>query len=341
MMKVKVSFMRYTLYILIMIFLFTGVTSAQQLPVYSQYVMNGFLINPSFAGRDGYTTVSLIARQQWMGIKGAPSTFAATLQTTPLQNSFMSKTNKIRKKVSRPSRAGRVGLGGYLFNDNNGIIRRTGFQADYAYHIPMSANKTGNKDDLAFGLGMVMYQHSINTDHLNYSYADDPYLSNYDRSVFITDFNFGVSYATSKFYTGFAMTNILRGSLVFGNSSDNKTGELGHYYLTGGTSIPINKEWSIKPSLLLKSSDMLFKSIQMDLTARVFYKEDYWAGVSYRTGDAIIALIGLKYDKFYLGYAYDFTITDMRNQSIGTMELTLAAKFGEGNARRYRWLNSY
>jgi len=37
----------------------------------------------------------------------------------------------------------------------------------------------------------------------------------------------------------------------------------------------------------------------MDLTARVFYKEDYWAGVSYRTGDAIIVLIGLKYDRFY------------------------------------------
>ena len=92
---------------------------------------------------------------------------------------------------------------------------------------------------------------------------------------------------------------------------------------------------------MLKSSDLVFKSVQMDLTARVYYKEDYWAGVSYRTGDAIIMLLGLRYDKFYFGYAYDFTLNDMRNQSIGTMELTIAAKFGESNARRYRWLNSY
>ncbi|HUX95816.1 MAG TPA: type IX secretion system membrane protein PorP/SprF [Bacteroidales bacterium] len=332
---------RHYLYYILLICLFINELPAQQLPSYSQYIMNGFLLNPSLAGRDGYTTVSMIARQQWMGIKGAPSTYAATFQTTPLQNSFISKTNKIRKKVSKPSRSGRVGIGGYLFNDNNGIIKRTGFQADYAYHVPMSSNSSGNKDDLAFGLGMVAYQHVINLDNLNYNYSDDPYLNNYDKSVFITDFNFGVSYATSKFYAGFAMTNILRGSLVFGNSSDNKSGELGHYYLTGGASFPINKEWSIKPSLLFKSSDMLFKSVQMDLTARVFYKEDYWAGVSYRTGDAIIALLGLKFDKFYLGYAYDFTLTDMMNQSIGTMELTLAAKFGESNARRYRWLNSY
>ena len=329
------------IYCTLILTLFSGKVTAQQMPVYSQYIMNGFLLNPSLAGRDGYTTVSLIARQQWIGIEGAPGTFAATFQTTPLANSFMSKTNKIRKKVSRPSRAGRVGIGGYLFNDNNGIVRRTGFQADYAYHVPMGTSSSGSKDDLAFGLGLVAYQHALNMENLNYSYNDDPYLNGYDKSVFITDFNFGTSYATSKFYVGFAMTNILRGALVFGNSSENKTGEVGHFYLTGGTSFPINKEWSIKPSVLLKTSDMVLNSVQMDLTARVFYKEDYWAGVSYRTGDAVIVLLGLKYDKFYFGYAYDFTITDMRNQSIGTMELTLAAKFGESSARRYRWLNSY
>jgi type IX secretion system PorP/SprF family membrane protein len=117
-------------------------------------------------------------------------------------------------------------------------------------------------------------------------------------------------------------------------------GELGHYFLTGGTSFPISKDWSIKPSVFLKSSDMLFKSLQMDITARVFYKEDYWAGLSYRTNDAIIVLLGLKYDKFYFGYSYDFTLTDMMNQSLGTMEFTLAVKFGE-SARRYKWLNSY
>ena len=37
----------------------TGNSYAQQVPMYSQYIMNGFLINPSFAGRDGYTTVNL------------------------------------------------------------------------------------------------------------------------------------------------------------------------------------------------------------------------------------------------------------------------------------------
>jgi len=56
-------------------------TFAQQVPMYSQYIMNGFLINPSFAGRDGYTTVNLTVREQWVGLAGAPSTYAVSFRT--------------------------------------------------------------------------------------------------------------------------------------------------------------------------------------------------------------------------------------------------------------------
>lgn len=334
--------MKYALKVILMtiIWLYSWTVHAQQVPMYSQYIMNGFLINPSLAGRDGYTTINMTVREQWLGVKEGPSTYAVSVQSTVLQNSFMTKSHSVRRRVSRPSKNSRIGLGGYLFNDNNGIVRRTGFQADYAYHIPVGRNVKGTQSDFALGLALIVYQRALKTENLKYSYDDDPYLNTYDKSSLVSDFNFGASYASQKFYVGFSMTSILRGSLVFGNSSDNKMGELGHYFLTAGTSFPINRDWSIKPSVFLKSSDMVFKASQMDITTRVTYKEDYWAGLSYRTGDAIIFLLGLKYERFYFGYAYDFTLTDMRNKSIGSFELTLAAKFGE-SARRYRWLNSY
>ena len=94
-----------------------GATFAQQVPMYSQYMMNGFLINPSFAGRDGYTTVNLTVREQWVGMTGAPSTYAASFQTRILKNSFISKSTSVRKKIVKPTRGGKVGLGGYIFND--------------------------------------------------------------------------------------------------------------------------------------------------------------------------------------------------------------------------------
>ncbi len=316
-----------------------GASLAQQVPMYSQYIMNGFLINPSFAGRDGYTTVNLTVREQWVGLAGAPSTYAASFQTRILKNSFISKSTAVRKKIVKPTKGGKVGLGGYIFNDNNGIMHRTGISLAYSYHIPMG--RTGGiPNDLSFGLAMTAYQFAVNTTGAILNSQDDPLLNSYDRSVFIPDFNFGASFTTSKYYVGFAMTNLLRGSLVIADTSKNKTTQLGNFYLTGGVKFPLTPDWIFEPSAFIKASDMFFKSVQMDLTARMYYREDYWAGISYRTNDAVIAMFGLKYDRFYFAYAFDFTLTDIRKQSYGSHELSLAVKFGE-SARRYRWINAY
>lgn len=316
-----------------------GAVFAQTEPTYSQYIMNGFLINPSFAGRDGYTTVNLTVREQWAGMSGSPSTYAASFQTRILKNSFISKSTAVRKKIVKPTKGGKVGLGGYIFNDNNGIMRRTGMLLAYSYHIPLG--KTGGiPNDLSFGLALKAYQFNINTDGAILDNPDDALLNSYDRTKYIPDFNFGASFTTSKYYVGFAMTNLLRGSLVFADTSKTKGTELGGFYLTGGYKIPLTPDWIFEPSAFIKASDMLFTSIQMDLTARVYFKEDYWAGISYRTNDAIVALMGLKYDRFYFAYAFDFTLTDIRKQSFGTHELSVAVKFGE-SARRYRWINAY
>jgi len=322
-----------------LLFLIFGISAAQQVPMYSQYIMNGFLINPSFAGNDGYTSVNLTVREQWAGMAQAPSTYALSFQTRILKNSYISKSTTVKKKLVRPTRGGQVGLGGYVFNDNNGIMHRTGFQAAYSYNIPLGKDLEDYRRNLAFGLALTAYQYAIDLDGLIFD-PDDPYLNNYDRSVYIPDFNFGVNYSTTKFYVGFAMTNLLRGSVMLFNENDNSNSELGHYFLTGGIKIPLSGNWMLEPSAFIKSSDMLFKAIQLDLTTRIYYRNDYWAGISYRTNDAVIVMLGLKYDRFYFAYAFDFTLTDIRTQSLGTHELSLAVKFGT-SARRYRWINAF
>jgi type IX secretion system PorP/SprF family membrane protein len=330
--------MRYTRSKLLALVLscLSGVAIAQQVPMYSQYIMNGFLINPSVAGRDGYSTINLTVREQWVGMADAPSTYAASFQTRLLRNSYISKSTAVRKKLVKPTKGSRVGLGGYVFSDYNGIMRRTGGQAVYAYHIPMGMTQ-GVPNSLSFGLAFTAYQYAINTNGAIYN-QDDPLLQTYDRSVFIPDFNFGASFTTTKYYVGFSMTNLLRGSLMMADTSSVNRNELGHYFLTGGIKIPLASNWKLEPSAFIKSSDMFFTAIQLDLTTRVYYKDDYWIGLSYRTSDALIAMFGLKYDRFYFGYAFDFAMTDIRTQTLGGHELTMAVKFGE-SARRYRWLN--
>ena len=310
--------------------------TGQQFPMYSQYIMNGFLLNPSYAGSDFYTTFGLTVREQWLGLPEAPSTYAASFQTRILNDSYITKSTTVRKKINRPTKGGRVGLGGYVFSDHNGIMHRTGFQFAYAYHLPIEDEK-----QLSFGLSLSAYQYFVDISGAVIEDQNDELLANYDQVVFIPDANFGVSYTTRRFFAGFAMTNLLRGSLMIGNGGENGNSQLGHYFLTGGVKFyPGSTDWIIEPSMMLKSSDMLAKSIQLDLTARVYYKEDYWLGVSYRTNDAVVLLGGVKVDRFYLGYAFDFTLSDIRSYTYGTHELTVLARFGE-NPRRYRWINKY
>ena len=53
---------------------------AQQLPIYSQYLYNKFLINPAHAGSDGFVSFNMTAREQWIGYTGAPRTFSLSGQ---------------------------------------------------------------------------------------------------------------------------------------------------------------------------------------------------------------------------------------------------------------------
>jgi len=312
------------------------VITAQQFPMYSQYMMNGFLLNPSYAGSDYYTTFGLTVREQWLNLPHAPSTYAAAFQTRLLNDSYITKSTAVRKKISRPTKGGRVGVGGYLFSDHNGIMHRTGLQMAYAYHLPV-----GDEQQLSFGLSLSAYQYFVD---INGAFmpddVQDDLLNTYDQVVYIPDANFGVSYTTRNYYAGFAMTNLFRGSLMVGNGSENSRSELGHYFLTGGMRFYPGSDWIVEPSVMLKSSDMLFKSFQVDLTGRVYYREDYWLGLSYRTNDAVILMAGLKVDRFYIGYAFDFTLSEIRSYTYGTHELTVLARFGD-NPRRYRWINRY
>ena len=312
------------------------VIKAQQFPMYSQYMMNGFLLNPSYAGSDYYTTFGLTVREQWLKLPHAPSTYAAAFQTRLLNDSYITKSTAVRKKISRPTKGGRVGVGGYLFSDHNGIMHRTGIQLAYAYHLPV-----GDEQQLSLGLSLSAYQYFIDINGaVMPDDVQDDLLNNYDQVVYIPDANFGVSYTTRRYYAGFAMTNLFRGTLMIGNGGENSRSELGHFFLTGGMRFYPGTDWIIEPSVMLKSSDMVFKSFQVDLTGRVYYKEDYWLGLSYRTGDAVIMMAGLKVDRFYLGYAFDFTLSEIRSYTYGTHELTLLARFGD-NPRRYRWINKY
>ena len=305
----------------------------QQLPLYSQYFMNRFLLNPAMAGSDGYTTVNLTAREQWLGIPSSPKTHALSFQTRLLKRSYISRSTSVRRRIRHASRGGRVGVGGYIFNDMNGMITRNGFQLSYAYHIPMRTSQ------LSFGLSVNAFQFSIDdADILAYDLSD-PYLNNYDRTMFIPDANFGVYYMTRDYYAGFSALQLFKSAIKLGAQGENHYQLYRHFYIIGGYNFDLNDFLSLRPAVQLKSSDDLH-SFQVELNVTAYFQENYWGGLAYRTGDAVTLLGGVKFQNYYFGYAFDYSLSDIRRVTFGSHELTFIAKFGD-NARRYRWINRY
>lgn len=325
--------MKRALVIFFFIIALAEILPAQQVPLYSQYMMNGFLLNPAVAGSEGYTVLNITAREQWLGLKDAPRTHAVSAQTRILKNSYISRNSSIRKRQRMASRSGKVGLGGYVFNDRNGPISRTGMQLSYAYHIRMQ------KSQLSFGLSGIAYQFAVDDSKIRLEEQGDELYMNAAKSVFIPDASAGVYFTNPVFYVGFSVSQLFESSLILGESKRYAEYKMKRYYfLTAGYDLRINDLFVIEPSVLLKANEDM--TWQADFNSKFIFQDEYWAGVSYRTGGAMIFMGGVKVDKFVFGYAFDYTLSSIMKRTYGSHEFMISVLFGD-NARRYRWLNRY
>ncbi|MGD2034051.1 MAG: type IX secretion system membrane protein PorP/SprF [Bacteroidales bacterium] len=333
-------------YIFVLSIIFSVASEAQQFPIYSQYMMNAFLLNPAVAGHEGYTSVNLTVREQWVGLKDAPSTYAVTGQTRLLKNSFISRSRSIRRRRRVMSRSGRVGLGLYIFTDQNGAFSRTGVQGTYAYHLTL------RRSQLSMGASISTFQYKLDKDKLNPEDPADQLLLDTESKAFITDANVGVYYSDRHIYSGISVQNLFESFLRFNNREGAGFRLERQYMAMGGYRFDLIDFLFVEPSFLFKLSENVVS--QLDVNLKFYIKEDYWAGISYRTGSgsrvtnesiggrgsSLILMGGARIDKYYFGYAFDYTFSSISSRTIGSHEVMLAVKFGD-SARRYRWLNRY
>jgi len=301
---------------------------AQQMPLYSQYGM----YNPAVAGADGFTTFNLTSRDEWIGFDNSPKTNVISIQGRILRSNSKVKDSPLfkRKRVSKNS--GRVGLGLHIFNDRNGAISRTGAQLTYAYHIFM------NNKQLSFGLAASTFQFKIAEDKLEFR-EQEPLLNDaFSNKVLVPDVTFGVQLLNPNSYCGLSVANLFQSQIKIGSEKNYDYRLYRHYFLMAGKSFNENNTFSYEPSILLRGTEKMI--FQADLQMRVYYNRDYYLGLCYRTGSAIGTMIGLKWDRFYFSYVFDYNLTPLQQHTFGSHEINLAYKIGD-SARRYRWLIRY
>lgn len=324
--------MKKVLYIVVLLALFMAEGKAQQAPLYSQYMLNGFLLNPAIAGAEGYTAVNLTVREQWLGLANGPATYALSFQTRFMQESQISRSKSVRRRGKSASRGGRVGLGGYIFNHKNGAVDRTGLKLTYAYHIDL------DRAQLSFGLSMVGYQYKLDEDMIKLEIPDDDLWLGIHQSVFIPDADAGVYLSGNDFWVGVSVEQLLESAIKFGDNGYETLVMERTYNLLGGYDFMVNRDLTLSPSAYIKVTEN--GKMQVDISGKCFFKQDFWGGLTYRTGHSVVLMAGVMVDRLVFGYAYDIGLNGLMKHTYGTHEFTFAARFGDV-ASKHRWLNRF
>jgi type IX secretion system PorP/SprF family membrane protein len=276
---------------------------AQQLPQFSQYVMNQYAINPAVAGSHDALEIKSTNRYQWTGIKDAPRTYTLSL-TNPLAD-------------------GTMGVGAYIFTDIVGPTRRIGIQASYAYHFQVT-------DDMKIGAALSggILEYTIDGDKISLTDSNDPALINTLGRTTVFDAKAGIYAYTDKFYLGFSIPQIVQNNLQLHDGIETFSRIESHYFFYAGYKYDVTDEIMLEPSLLIKT--VVPTPTRFDMTLRGHYQEKFWLGASYRLDDAMVAMMGYTWeDRILFGYSYDLTLSDLQGYSGGSHELMLGLKLGK------------
>lgn len=333
--------MKRSVFCLVFFIVVPLVSDAQQLPLYSQYIVNKFLINPACAGGDGLTTVNLSAREQWVGYSGAPRTYSVSYQSRILKKESRLKKNIFNKTVYRSEISGRTGLGGFIFADRNGRIKRTGFQTAYSFHSWID-----DFTQLSFGMAFTGYHFIIDSRNMGFEDPDDPWLSEaLRRGMFIPDVDFGVYLTDPEFNLGFSARQLFGASVRAGSKSYGNYNMYRHYCLFGAYKLDSGDKTILQPSALVQVSGQ--NRPQFDVGLSWIYNKHLQAGLDYRSGGSLIASLGMtafsdpaRKSSLFIAYSFDFTLNRIQAATWGTHEFSLSLFFGD-DRRKFRWKDRF
>ena len=304
---------------------------AQQSPMFSQYMVNKFLLNPAVAGGNGYTTVNTVFREQYLGFENAPRTFSLNGQTRILNDSYILKRLQVRNNSNQASTAANIGLGANIFNDRNGIVSKTGFQFTYAYHLNFN-----NDYQVSMGLSMSAFQYKLDDSDVDLVNTDDMLLLANKKQFWVPDASIGIYFTNNTIYGGAAMSDLFGSSFKLGDThfKDNFR-TVRHYNMMAGYRYRMPGGFKLEPSVLVRATKF---DVQTDFNIKAYYQNEYWGGISYRTNKTIVTMIGLSVDMFYFGYAFDASLGTVKNYSSGSHEIMMGLRFGDNSTRRLRWI---
>jgi type IX secretion system PorP/SprF family membrane protein len=252
---------------------------SQQLPNYTQYLYNMQILNPAYVGARAELSMSLLSRQQWIGVKGAPVT----------------RTFSINGRTENG-----IGIGATFVNDKIGLSETNNVNVDVSYTLV-----TSQYSRLSLGLkgGLTFFSNNLAN---GITPDNDIYASTNGK---FPNVGFGAFFYNRKFYVGLSIPYLLETPQFYieDNFKETRLAEHANYFLSTGAVFKLSESILFKPSTMVRYTSNLPLSI--DFNSNFLYKEVIEAGVSYRNQNSISALFALIIkEKFRIGYAYDYRL---------------------------------
>jgi len=286
-------------------------------PVYTQYMMNQYLLNPAVAGTQEYFDIKTSSRYQWIGIEGYPRGYYLSAQGS-IGKHHLRKTGPNSKRLNKTKAYGGDesfhGVGGIISSDQTGPTSVVSIYGSYSYNILL-------KNDVRISLGVApgLQSFSINSSTFDIE-------NKRDISILVPDLTIGVWFYTPKLYIGASSHQILENKLNRFELYENSNRMKRHYFATAGYKIEINSIIRVVPSVMFRYI-YPFPS-DVDLNVKTFYKDFLWAGATYRpVSQTFAGIIGFSIqDRFIVSYAYDYFNSYLNTVSFGTHEILLGYK---------------
>lgn len=294
-------------------------TYGQQTPLAtdSYWVFVPYIYNPAIAGSKDFLSI------------GFNAAFRGESNTQLLSgNKRISKTHNGYFSSPDITKFTNFGIGGSIFNDENGLSRNYGLSASASYQIPIN---TQELSFLSFGLSAKATHNTISTDSSG--------IENAVRKTYYPNMDFGIYYYGTSFFAGISSVNILGSPWKPDTVGIYRVPVAREYFFTAGFKLLLSKSMNIviEPSVLISATDSTFDKISDNINPIIkLYLDNFCLGTSYRGSGKISIFAEYRYPRFYVGGYYGFKSKTPYFKDKPIVEFTLGVNIQSDKLRHTR-----
>lgn len=322
----------------LLMLLVTPKANAQGDAMLTQYWALPTYYNPGAVGDTDYLRIRGGARLQWVGIDNAPQSFIAAAD---MPFKFFNR---------------KFGTGLVVQQESYGLFHNFTLDAQIGYKLKLL------KGVLTVSLQAGLYNQQFKGSQV-YIPDEDGYHDSADDAIPMRDvagnaldLGLGAFYVHPKFWAGVSLLHANNPTVNFTSDSEvsSRAGETSsgssemarNYqftasrtaYFIAGSNIPVkNTLFEVIPSVMVRSD---FTTTDLQLTGRVRYNKLFTAGLGYRLNDALSIMLGAEIKGIFIGYSYDYHLSEISKASSGSHELVagynLKLDFSEKNRHKHK-----